>query len=285
MAKRRAPIIRDLGDGLVLRRATPNDVDPLAAFNAEIHRDDVEGHPDDRVGTWTRDLFDRPHPTFDPGDFTIVEDVGAGEIVSSCNLIPQIWSYDGIPFSVGRPELVGTLPGYRRRGLVRVQFEVMHAWSAERREMMQAITGIPWFYRLLGYDMALTLGGGRAGYAPQVPRLEEGQEDRYRIRPAELGDIDFIPKVYAHGVRRWPIACVRDEELWVHELQGKSARNVNRHELRVIETLGGEPVGFLAHPPWNWGSMLAAIAYELKPGVSWVAVTPSVVRYLWDTGQ
>jgi hypothetical protein len=28
-----------------------------------------------------------------------------------------------------------------------------------------------------------------------------------------------------------------------------------------------------------------AIAYELKAGISWLAVTPSVVRYLWETGQ
>jgi hypothetical protein len=36
------------------------------------------------------------------------------------NLISQIWAYEGIPFGVGRPELVGTLPEYRNRGLVRL---------------------------------------------------------------------------------------------------------------------------------------------------------------------
>ncbi len=32
----------------------------------------------------------------------------------------------GFPFGVGRPELVGTLPEYRNRGLVRAQFEEVH---------------------------------------------------------------------------------------------------------------------------------------------------------------
>lgn len=285
MAKRSTAVLRDLGDGLILRRARPGDVEALAAFNATIHREDQAGDPDDRVGVWTRDLFERPHPTFDVGDFTIVEDTASGDIVSSLNLISQTWSYAGIEFGVGRPELVGTLPEYRRRGLVRAQFEVIHDWSAERGEVMQAITGIPWFYRLFGYDMALSLGGGRVGYAPQVPHLEAGEVEPYRVRPAEEPDLDFIAEVYAQGARRWRIACVRDAELWAYELRGKSKRNINRYELRVVETADGELVGFLAHPPWNWGTMLAAIAYELRPGVSWVAVTPSVVRYLWETGQ
>ena len=70
-------------------------------------------------------------------------------------LISQTWTYDGIAFGVGRPELVGTAPAYRRRGLVRTQFEVLHQRSAERHERLQAITGIPWYYRQFGYEMAL----------------------------------------------------------------------------------------------------------------------------------
>lgn len=43
-------------------------------------------------------------------------------------------------------------------------------------------------------------------------------------------------------------------------------------------------VGFLAHPPVRWGSALFATHYELLPGTSWWAVTPSVLRYLQTTG-
>ena len=55
----------------------------------------------------------------------------------------------------GLPELVGTHPDYRRRGLVREQFEVLHRWSKERGHLMQAIAGIPYYYRRFGYEMAV----------------------------------------------------------------------------------------------------------------------------------
>jgi hypothetical protein len=66
-------IIRDLGNGLVLRHGSPEDADILAAFNGEIHSEDELGK--ERLSTWTRDLLTRPHPTFKPDDFTIIEQV------------------------------------------------------------------------------------------------------------------------------------------------------------------------------------------------------------------
>ncbi|MDQ6834264.1 MAG: GNAT family N-acetyltransferase, partial [Chloroflexota bacterium] len=163
---------RDLGDGLVLRRATVDDTDRLADFNATIHGND--GEPDEWVGVWTRDMMRGDHPTTGVDDFLIVEETRTGAIASSLCMIPQQWSYNGIPFSVGRPEMVGTHLDYRRRGLVRAQFEVIHALSAKRGETVQVISGIPWYYRQFGYEMALELDAGRFGYPANVPALEEG---------------------------------------------------------------------------------------------------------------
>ena len=160
------------------------DTEKLVEFNSKIHCDLGPETPDTRVGVWTRDLMTKAHPTFHPDDFTIVEDTADGKIVSSLNLISQTWSYGGIPFGVGRPELVGTLPEYRNRGLVRAQFEVIHQWSAERGEKVQAITGIPYYYRIFGYEMGLELHGGRAGFLAHIPRLKEGETEPYHIRPA-----------------------------------------------------------------------------------------------------
>ena len=67
-------ILRDLGDGLIMRRSTPADADALAEFNKMIHRDEDVVEPDETVAAWTRDLLTRDHPTFGAGDFTIVED-------------------------------------------------------------------------------------------------------------------------------------------------------------------------------------------------------------------
>jgi len=270
----------DLGNGLVLRRSRLEDASALADFNARLHSDDGPDKPDERVWAWTHDLMTVTHPTFSPEDFTIVEEAASGKIISSLNLISQTWTYAGIPFKVGRPELVGTLPDYRNQGLVRRQFEAIHRWSAERGEMVQAITGIPYYYRLFGYEMAMNLGGGRAGFPVHVPSLKEGGTEPYHIRRATEADIPFISPLYTQGCERSLVAVTWDERTWRYELNGKTEKNVNRVEMRVIETPDGKPSGFLVHPMFTWGEMLAIQWYEIVPELSWLQVTPSVIRYV-----
>lgn len=284
---RQAEVLSELEDGLVLRRSSAEDAETLADFNARLHSDDGPDQPDERLAAWTRDLLARPHPSFDAGDFTIVEDTSSGAIVSSMNIISQVWSYAGVEFKVGRPELVGTLPEYRNRGLVRRQFETIHNLSAVRGEMLQAITGIPYYYRQFGYEMALDLGGGRLGYLPQIPSLKEGEQEPYRLRPARPGDLPFISRLYDAGCRRSLVSCIWGEAEWSYELQGKSRQNINRAELRLIETTAGQAIGFLAHPFFNWskGVTLPVTLYELERGVSWAQVTPGVLRYLKTSGE
>lgn len=280
-------VLRDFGNGLIMRRGMPEDAEALAEFDAKVHSEDGPENPDHLVGAWVRDLLTKPHPTTGAQDFTIVVDTNSGAIVSSMNLIPQTWSYEGISFGVGRPELVGTLPEYRNKGLIRAQFDVIHGWSAERGHLLQAITGIPYYYRLFGYEMALSLGGGRAGFLPQVPKLKEGEEEPYQVRKAVGADLPFIAELYEKSRPRYLVSCEWDMDLWRYELTGKDTRHVNRFELRVIQTPQREPVGFLAHPFFRWakGTMMAATRYELKAGVSWAAVTPTIIRYLIETGK
>lgn len=278
-------LLRDLGDGLILRRATVADTEKLVEFNMAIHGDVDTPGDRERLGAWVRDLLTSPHPTFKPEDFTIVEDTRTGAIVSSLNHISQRWTYAGIEFGVGRPELVGTLPQNRRKGLVRLQMEVSHQWSRERNELVQAITGIPFYYRQFGYEMGLGLGGARIGYAPHLPTLAESEAEPYRLRPAAEADLPFIADMYARSAAHSLVACVRDEAVWRYDLFHCSPVNINGRQLRIIESAEAGPVGFLAHPGYVWSPAMMATFYELKPGVSYLAVTPSVVRYLWAAGQ
>jgi hypothetical protein len=258
----------------------------LAAFNAEIHRGPGSTAPAAGMAAWTRDLLRGDHPTVAPGDFTVVEDTRRGAIVSTLCLISQTWSYDGIPFGVGQPELVGTHPDYRRRGLVRAQFAWIHRWSAERGQLVQGITGIPWYYRQFGYEHGgLALGAGRTGYLPHVPELKDGQPESYRLRPAAEADIPLLMELAARQAARSLVACVRDEALWRYELTGRDEGSDEWHAWRIVDTAAGEPVGVLGHPGRLWGKALAARTYELRGGVSWLAVTPSVARYLVATGR
>jgi hypothetical protein len=278
-------VIKDLGEGLILRRATVADTEPLADFHGDVHRAPGVQAPEEGVAAWVCDLMTGDHPTMDAGDFTIVEDQRSGAIVSSLCLISQTWTYAGIPFGVGRPELVATHADYRRQGLVRAQFDVVHQWSAQRGELVQGITGIPYFYRQFGYEMALNLGGSRVGYAPQVPNLKDGEEEPFHLRPATEADVPHIGRLYRQGAARSLVSCIRDERLWRYELDGRSEASEDRATFSLIEAADGKRVGFVAHSPRLKRNQVGLWIYELEPGVSWLAVTPSVVRYLWALGE
>ena len=115
-------MLRDLGSGLLLRRARQEDAEAVAAFNARVHHSSggafEQREPHRGVAAFTRDLMSGNHPTCDASDFTVIEDTRAGSIVSSTCLIGQRFSYEGVEFDAGLPELVGTHPDYRRRGLI-----------------------------------------------------------------------------------------------------------------------------------------------------------------------
>ncbi|HKD74330.1 MAG TPA: GNAT family N-acetyltransferase, partial [Ktedonobacterales bacterium] len=271
-------IIRDLGDGLILRRATAADVEPLIALNKEIFGQ--------RAPDFVRHFLSGDWPICTMKDFTVVEDTNAGAIVSSLCLIAQTWSYDGIEFGVGQPEFVLTRPEYRRRGLIRAQMEVVHEWSEQHGDFVQVITGIPYYYRQFGYEMGLAFGGFRVGSKAYVEKLKEGEAEPFLVRPATEDDLPFITATAAYGQHRYLVSNSFSIDDWRYILSGWSDEEPMRDLLRVITTPAGESVGFLAHHSWLRGvHQIAATAYELKAGVSWLAVTPGVIRYLCAFGE
>ncbi len=226
------------------------------------------------------------HPTFRPEDFTLVKETASGKIVSSMALLSQTWTYDGVRFPFGQPDVVSTDPAYRRRGLVRAQFDEIHRWSAERGELVQGITGIPWYYRQFGYEMALSLDAHRAGFPSLVPGLNDGDREPFVFRRATPDDLPFIAEMYLQATARSVVASVRDEALWRFDVEGRSPKSGNGREFRVIEAADrpGEPVGLVIHSRKLWGAELGVRLYEVKAGLPLVAVTPSLLHYLETVG-
>lgn len=278
-------IIRDLGDGLILRTARPDDIDPLSAFNADVHAGPPDTGPDIGIGAWTRDLFEQPPPGYRVEDFAVVEETATGAIVSSLNLIGQTWAYAGIPFGAGQVELVGTAPAYRRRGLVRVQMDAVHGWSVDRGHLIQVISGIPWYYRQFGYEYAIVLSGGRSGSAAGLPALIPEADEPYRLRPATDTDVPLLLAASEHARPRYLVTAVRDAAAWRYEISGRRQDNLLRTVYRVIETAGGQGAGYVAHQPNLRAGTLNVIECELLPGVSWTAVMPCVLRDIRRSGE
>ena len=275
---------RGLGDGLTLRFATPADVEVLAQFNGRIHGEERPDHFDPMVAAWTRDFCSDQHPTCGPSNVTLVEDTRTGKVVSSVCLIPQTWTYAGIPFEVGRPEAVGTDPDYRRRGLVRAQFEVLHAKSEAMGHLVQGITGIPWYYRQFGYEYALDLGGGRFTYLNGIPSLKEGETEPYRLRPMTpptlRDDLPFVKALYEQDCARSLVTCPRPDWLWNTMLGWYSADSFERRNFQIIETDQGRAVGYLAPNRELWDDIFIIDELAVVEGQSLRAVLPSVLRAL-----
>jgi hypothetical protein len=267
-----------LGDGLVLQHATIDDIEGIAECYSEVMADRETGEANLGIMEWTRVLMGGGHPTARASHFTLVEDTATGQVASACGYIPQRWSYDGVEFNVGRPEIVATRDAYRRRGLVRAQFDLLHKMGERRGDQMLIIDGIHWYYRQFGYELALERPARRSGNIAVVPALPEGESEPVRVRDATEADIPFLSRMYGQTVERSLIGCLYDYDAWRFVLNPPTDGYKKR--VGIIERPDGNPVGIVVHD-----SGLGIHIFELAPGVSWLTTTPSVLRGLADSDR
>lgn len=238
---------RTLPSGLILRtlsEGVASDRERLPAFYAEVNGENDPPHIREALLHWTRDLMER-HPTTTLDDiFVVVDPEHDDRIASATLLIPQVWRYEGIDIPVGRPELVGTLPEYRRRGLVRELMVEIHARSAALGHLMQGITGIPHYYRQFGYAMALELE--QPLFFPLV-LLKEPKADAtpaFRLRPATLEDLPDLMRWYEERIAEVGVSDARSEVIWRYLLEGVSPGSLHKVNYLVMEGKSGS-VGYV----------------------------------------
>jgi hypothetical protein len=177
---------RDLGDGYRLRWATPDDGTQYAQLAAKAFYLKNEQMENPNVVGYARDLVSNNHPLCHADDVAVVVD-GHNQIVAAAALLTQPLEYDGIPLKVGRPELVCSDSQVRQRGFVRAIFELMHAKSAARGDVMQAITGIPHYYHQFGYSWSVDYNAHAKLALAKLPALanEVNPVRLRRVTPAE----------------------------------------------------------------------------------------------------
>jgi len=187
-----------LPGGLLLRTATPADVDAIARLAREVFG------PEDEPGVRAQ-LGD---PRVGPGRFTVVTD-GDRVVSSLCLLAPRL-SLNGVELGVGQVEYVLTDPAYRRRGLVRRQMEVVQGWSAQRGDLVQLIEGIPYFYRRFGYEYALAGPRWRVPAWPQPPVVPAG----HTVRTATPADVPALARLRERAQRGAQVVRRVDDRDW-----------------------------------------------------------------------
>ena len=274
-------VIEDLGDGLVMRHARREDADALAEFCAKVFIHEESGTEAYWIAEWIRDLVGKPHPTLNPDDVIIVEDVDKGCIASTTTYLTQTWIYDGIEFEIGRPEIVGTAAEYRNRGLIRKQFDLMHRWAEERGHPMQVILGIPTYYRQFGYEYALPAEGGR--YTPTQSLPKWGDEKReFKLREPVEDDVPFITRTLKDSASRSMVSPVFREDEVQYLTFDRTDRSVVCHKTAILcESDGdelGKPVGVLMYAMVIEIDEGVILRLEMSEPNYWREASPSLLK-------
>jgi GNAT superfamily N-acetyltransferase len=278
---------RDMGDGLVLRWGREGDLERITELYGLVFRNAADEPPNARLPLWAADTASGRHPLVDDiGDFALVEDTRRGSIIAGLMMMRATWEYAGIPFGVGRPEAVASHPEYRNRGLVRAIFELFHARSAARGDLVQGITGIPYFYRQFGYEYALDLGGGFNVYFSAVPKLKEGAVEPYRLRPATVADLADVIMLYErertrhHGGAPLLVSARIDSDYWRWIIAGQNVESGEGWSTWLIVDERDRAAGYVLTRRLRWSDGVGVIGMSVEPGVSYAAVMPSVMRGL-----
>ncbi len=153
-----------LPGGLKLRTARPSDLDQIGALLVERgeeadaldHRLVVEG---------------------ELGWEACAVVVDGDRVVSTATLLDESVRVGDVVLPAGQVELVATDREYAGRGLVRALMGWAHDRSRDRGHLLQVMIGIPYFYRLFGYEYAIDMPPARA------VRGDAGDESATRSAP------------------------------------------------------------------------------------------------------
>lgn len=266
-----------LDDNLVLRAATPGDAEKVVELNRFVHGNPAKNEPANQVAEWTKDLFAGATRAIKPADFTVVEDTSTGEIVPSICLMSQTWNIGGIDVPMGMLEIVGTHPDYRRRGLVRKQFDLTHEWSQERGHLFNTIMGIGYYYRQFEYEYAIDAWGGSGGAISTLESVSETSKPPAKLtaRDAEPKDNLFIADTSRAARERAYVTVTKDAQLFEDELFGRSENSAVSYRARILE-LDGKPVAYYLFQPEKKKSTIRIDALEIATEVNWFDAATSM---------
>lgn len=157
-----------LDDGLIMRNASVEDMPSLLDHFRTVHGAGVEAQLTAML---------EKYPRFSWEDSFIIADQNSGEVVSCILLLQNSWILDGVEVPSVEMEAVGTLKAYRYRGHIRLLNQEFEKRAAQLNPAIQAIAGIPFFYREFGYEYAANLGGGYPINPNLIPNLKDGEEE------------------------------------------------------------------------------------------------------------
>lgn len=235
-----------LPGGLELRVGRPADLDQIAALLVE--RGEEPDALDHRLVVEGELGWDACAVVVD-GD----------RVVSTATLLDETVRIGDVVLPAGQVELVATDREYEGRGLVRALMGWAHDRSRERDHLLQVMIGIPYFYRLFGYEYAIDIPRARALLpdptgapgAVAAPALSAGTAPT--LRQATPDDIPALAALQDAAQAPYDVAMPHPAERW---------RWILAHEgstTRVLER-GGAVVASARTSPPDDGMLVAEAA-------------------------
>ncbi|MFW9831042.1 MAG: GNAT family N-acetyltransferase [Candidatus Thorarchaeota archaeon] len=165
----------DIGNALVVREARKSDFKAIIKHAEIVHGKDG--------GLLTNRIL-KYHPNFPPKDNFIVVDSQTGKVVAFLCLLRSTCILNSIEVPVGHMEIVGTLPDYRNRGLIRKLNALFEKRAEEYQLPLLVIAGIPYYYRTFGYEYAIPLGGLLTVATEGIPMLKKEE-----LEPVTIAEV------------------------------------------------------------------------------------------------
>jgi Acetyltransferase (GNAT) domain len=278
---------RDLGDGLLLRWSTRADTQDIAHLGSSVFRDAPDAPPNTHLAAMLKELMSDRNPVMSVGDVALVEDTRKREhpIVACTCLWRQTWDYSGVPLEMGRPEIVATDPAYRKRGLVRAIFELIHARSETEGQLIQGITGIPYFYRQFGYEFALDLDAVRTTRISLIPPARQGVVEDCALREATLDDLPLLLSLYERQRADYTVATRPGAEWWRYQLQARKRVEADAiWHISIVLAADGSELGYLVMPLIRWRQSIPVLDLALRPALNVQAIVPALLRAIHQQG-
>ncbi|KAF9302996.1 hypothetical protein BGZ74_004514 [Mortierella antarctica] len=292
----------DIGDGLCMRWSTSADAENVAELVGDAFRFSSFGEkPDDEIPgkheplmCCVRRLLSGHSLAMSEYDYALVENTlaapGENPIIA-CAALHEMPSYYGcVMMNFGKPEQIACHRNYRNRGLVRrLMKEMIHPESEYRGHVIQYLPGIDYFYRQFGYEYALSSPDGRemSDLDSNIPKLEEGEQERYRLREAILDDVPYLTRLSANKetlfLHKTAVGTVYDERYWrhfVHDIYQPphiSWYDKSRTVTIIRDEKKGRDIGFNQHVYMNG---LGWQKFALEEGVAIRDVIYPVMRQM-----
>ncbi len=268
----------DLGGGFLVKWADPREAAAYGALCDVVFRRSGDAPIRENNAVTVAEWVNQ-HPNATEHDIAVVVDE-ADTVVAGAILLRQQMDYAGVQLQVGRPELVVCHPDFRNRGYIRHIFGLLHAKSHARGDALQAITGIPYYYRQFGYGYAIDSEQQCVVHCDQIP-APRPSEISITLRLADASEYRTFVALYdADRLGRGLLCTTPIEHSYFTNLRSGS-RSVNMFDpVFICNESDGSVIGYLLVHRGNYNANIAVLGAGVRAGMSWQRLLTPILHAL-----